>query len=541
MTRLAPLLLAFALTAAAPLRAQPAPERYAEVRLYLPAGDDLARATHALQARLAPFGVGLDHVRREETARGPAVRTVLSERDLSAAREAGIEVEVLVGDLTAHYLATRQGTCTQGRGLSRIEADLCGPMGGYPPFDAVVAHLDTLRARYPEIVSERVSIGQSWEGRDLWMVEVSDEPGLDEGEPEVLYTALHHAREPGSMAAVLYFMYYLVERYGTDPDVTALVDDRRLFFVPVVNPDGYVYNETMDPAGGGLWRKNRRDNGDGWIGVDINRNYGYEWGHDDFGSSPFTFSEIYRGPEPFSEPETEAIRDFMLDRRITAAFNYHTHGDLLGYPWDYTADETTPDAETFALLGDTLTHHNGYVAGQLSQILYLANGGSNDWMYGEQAGKPKALAFVPEVGYAFWPDPADVYPLADENLEANLLLALLLLTRHRRQTWRRGRVRRSSPWRYWGRTRRAPRRAWHSRCRHRPWCASCSTTCSGGRSRCWRKGSAEWDARSSRLTRWDWPLASTSSACVRAQRPPCGGSRSSADPCSGEEGPVPTE
>src|SRR5690606_27290450 len=152
-----------------------------------------------------------------------------------------------------------------------------------------------------------------------------DHPGVDEGEPEALYTGVHHAREPGSMMAVLYFMYYLAEQYETNPEVRDLVDERRLFFVPVVNPDGYVVNETTDPDGGGMWRKNLRDNGDGSFGVDVNRNYGYEWGYDDVGSSPLPGSETYRGPAPFSEPEIVALRDFLEGgRRVSMAFNYHT-------------------------------------------------------------------------------------------------------------------------------------------------------------------------------------------------------------------------
>jgi hypothetical protein len=427
------LALAAALALTAPVHAQPAPaggpargERYSEVLLYVPAdGDPGSPPGQALAARLGPRGVVLDHPRREVTARGPAFRAVLSARELAAARASGVEVEVLVEDLTAHYLATRQGTCEAGMGVSRIEANLCGTQGGYPSYSAVVAHLDTLRARYPAIVSERVSLGQGHEGRDLWMVEISDDPGVDEGEPEALYTAMHHAREPGSMMAVLYFMYYLGERYGTDPDVTALVNGRRLFFVPVLNPDGYVYNETTDPGGGGLWRKNRRDNGGGEFGVDLNRNYGYQWGYDDNGSSPFTWSGTYRGPAPFSEPEVQAVRDFVEGRRIAAAFNYHTFGDLLLYSWTYAHGAYTPDDALFEALGDTLTAYNGYTYGTSPDVLYPVNGGSDDWMYGEQATKPKVFSFTPEVGYDFWPDPIDVYRLADENLEANLLLAEL--------------------------------------------------------------------------------------------------------------------
>ena len=407
------------------VQAQRVPERYSEVLISAPpSAEDGREARQAIAARLAAHGLVLDHARAETTDAGPALRTVLSEAEVAAAVASGLEVEVLVEDLTAHYLATRGGSCEDGEAISRIEADLCGPMGGYLTFDGVVAHLDAMHAQYPNLITAPASLGQSHEGRDVWMVEISDNPGQEENEGEVLYTAVHHAREPGGMAAVLYFMYYLLENYGSDDGVTELVDTRRLFFVPVLNPDGYVYNETTNPDGGGYWRKNRRDLGGNVYGVDLNRNYDYLWGYDDIGSSPFEDSGTYRGPEPFSEPETQALRDFLEDgRRISHAYNYHTYSRLLLYSWSYEDGAYTEDDAAFEALAEEATAVNNYTYGTSWAVLYPVNGGSDDWMYGEQSTKPKIFAFTPEVGYDFWPDPSDVYPLADENLEANLVLA----------------------------------------------------------------------------------------------------------------------
>ncbi len=425
MNRLLLVLLLLPLVA----HAQPAPERHSEVLIFAPdAAPDTSAperaARHAITRRLAEYGLVLGHARTELTADGLALRVILSETELVRAEASGLDIKVLVEDVTAHYLATRSGTCPDGQGISRIAVDLCGPMGGFPTFDAIVAHLDAMQKQYPALISARTSLGQSHEGRDLWMVEISDNHGVEENEGEVLYTSLHHAREPGSMAAVLYFMYYLLENYGTEPEVTDLVDTRRLFFIPVVNPDGYVYNETTNPDGGGLWRKNRRNNGGGIFGVDLNRNYSYNWGYDDEGSSPFIDSQTYRGPAPFSEPETQAVRDFLEGgRRVSHAFNYHTYGDLLLYPWGYEEGAYTPDDALLDALAEDATAVNNYTYGPTWEVLYLTNGDAIDWMYGEQDTKPKIFAFLPEVGYSFWPDPADVYPLADENLEANLILA----------------------------------------------------------------------------------------------------------------------
>src|SRR5262245_13539570 len=152
-------------------------------------------------------------------------------------------------------------------------------MGGYYTLNELQSVLDQIRAAYPAIVTAKTSLGSSVEGRPLWMVKVSDNPASDEAEPEARFDALHHAREPESMQASLWFLLWLVESYGSDPLATYLVDHRELFFVPCVNPDGYVYNQSTDPGGGGLWRKNRRNLGGGDFGVDLNRNYTYQWGY----------------------------------------------------------------------------------------------------------------------------------------------------------------------------------------------------------------------------------------------------------------------
>ena len=133
---------------------------------------------------------------------------------------------------------------------------------------------------YPDLITVRDSIDTflTHEGRPVQWVKISDNASTSESEPQVLYTALHHAREPESMTQLIFYMWYLLENYGSDDEVTGLVDAKEMYFVPMLNPDGYVENQTEDPNGGGLWRKNKRNNGDGTYGVDLNRNYGYEWG-----------------------------------------------------------------------------------------------------------------------------------------------------------------------------------------------------------------------------------------------------------------------
>jgi len=302
-----------------------------------------------------------------------------------------------------------------------------GSMGGYLTFAEVVAELDNMRTLYPNLISVRQSIGNSLESRQIWMVKISDNPDVDETEQEILYTGLHHAREPQGMTTVIYFMWYMLENYGSDPTVTNLVDNRELYFVPVVNPDGYVYNQQTNPNGGGMWRKNRRNNGNGTFGVDLNRNYGYQWGYNNSGSSPTPSSETYRGTAAFSEPETQVMRDFALGRQFRMANNYHSYGNYLIFPWGYIANFYTPDHSVFVAWGQDMTQFNNYTDGTANQTVgYTVNGEANDWLYGEQTQKGKVFGFTTEVGTGsdgFWPSQSRIIPLADENIYPNLVLA----------------------------------------------------------------------------------------------------------------------
>jgi len=383
---------------------------------------------------LARQGVVLDHGAYEKLPDGRvSVSGVLNEREISLLKDSGVDYQILVPDVVAAYDKRPKPGAAQIDAYNRSD-DLqhfeLGSMGGYYTYDEVVAELDSMHLLYPNLTTAKQSLGQSIEGREIWMIKISDNPQTDEtDEPEVFYNALHHAREPAGMMTLMYFMDYLLEKYGSDPQATYLVDHREMYFVPVVNPDGYVYNQQTDPNGGGQWRKNRRENQGGYYGVDLNRNYGYKWGYDDNGSSPYPFSDTYRGAGPFSEPETQAIRDFCNGRHFAMSLSYHTYSDLLIYPWAYEDNILTPDSAVYFDYGDRLTQSNHYCYGNTGQTVgYAVNGSSDDWFYGEQSDKQKIIAFTPEVGNdadGFWPPESRIYPLAQENLPANLLFAWL--------------------------------------------------------------------------------------------------------------------
>ena len=273
-------------------------------------------------------------------------------------------------------------------------------LGDYHTVAEAAAEMSAYASAYPSL-AQLDTLGFSIEGRPLLAMHISDQVGSEEGEPEMLVVGCHHARELMSVEIPLYLMRRLLDGYGSDPVLTGLVNGRSIWIVPIVNPDGHVYVEGH--SGGhwsGWWRKNRRDNGFGIFGVDVNRNYGYRWGWDNVGSSPTPNSETYRGTAPFSEPEAAAVRDFMNDRAFTISASIHSYGELFLYPWGY-ATLDTPDHPVFSALGDSIASQNGYLAGNpKSDAIYLTNGEMDDWVYGDTSLKPKVFGFTFEVNTA---------------------------------------------------------------------------------------------------------------------------------------------
>ncbi|RPH95598.1 hypothetical protein EHM69_03880 [candidate division KSB1 bacterium] len=343
--------------------------------------------------------------------------------DLDLLNRAGFRHEVIHEDLERFY-ADR----------ARDEGHL-DDMGGYKTWAEIIAVLDSMHSRFPAITTARFSVGTSIESRDLWCLKISDNPDVDEDEPELFYNALIHAREPAGMEVVIYFMNYLLDNYGTNPQVTEIVNNRELFFVPCVNPDGYEYNRQTNPNGGGMYRKNRRLNYDGSYGIDLNRNWGYTWGLDDEGSSGDPSDITYRGAAAFSEPETAGLRDFINARHFVGSIDYHTYSNLVLIPWGtnyFHGTGITEDDVEFRLIVDSMATAiqsvNGvsYEVGTAWELLYNTNGGSFDWEYGDTTQHQKMYSVSTEVGNQtdnFWPAPSRIIPLAAENLQANLFFA----------------------------------------------------------------------------------------------------------------------
>ncbi|MGE0883925.1 MAG: M14 family metallopeptidase [Blastocatellales bacterium] len=259
----------------------------------------------------------------------------------------------------------------------------------YHDYSEMIAELQQAANDHPTIF-QLFSIGQTYEGREIWAGKISDNVSFDEDEPEVLFTHHQHAREHLTVEMALYTLQMLTDEYGVTQQITDLVNSREIWMVFDANPDGGEYDHATGTYVS--WRKNRQPNsGSSYIGTDLNRNWGYRWGCCG-GSSGSTSSATYRGPSAFSAPETNVIRNFVNSRvingkqQITVSIDFHTYGELILWPMGYTltdlpADLTADDRDAMVAMGQAMAATNGYTPQQASD-LYITDGTINDWLYG---------------------------------------------------------------------------------------------------------------------------------------------------------------
>jgi carboxypeptidase T len=327
------------------------------------------------------------------------VRDILDRSALTVSGAAIVEVdhaEVVVTASTRTVKRIRRKGFTVTRVRPYVPRRGTRRLFDFPPADSAYhnyaemsADIQTVANANPAIVLPRFSIGNSQEGRAIWAVKISDNPTIDEPEPEVLFTAGQHAREHLTIEMALYLLHEFTSQYGVDPRITNIVNTRETWIVFNVNPDGSEY----DVATGSyrMWRKNRQPNGSGAVGTDLNRNWSYQWGC--CGGSSGTFSsETYRGASPFSAPETQRVRDFVSTRviggvqQIKAHIDFHTYSELVLWPYGYTTANTAPgltatDQQMLSTLGNQMAATNGYTPEQASD-LYIADGTIDDWAWG---------------------------------------------------------------------------------------------------------------------------------------------------------------
>ncbi|PKL75108.1 MAG: hypothetical protein CVV27_17075 [Candidatus Melainabacteria bacterium HGW-Melainabacteria-1] len=308
---------------------------------------------------------------------------------------------------------------------SRLRFDLISPEVGvsarndfdsqYHTYDETLAELKAVAAKHPQLASLH-DIGDTWEktqgkaNRDLWAINLSGK-GVRQAKPGIVFLGNHHARELVTVEIPLLLINLLTENYGKDPEITRLLDTRDIWIVPMVNPDGHIEAEK-----GANWRKNRHVHGSA-IGTDLNRNYGHQWGGGGASTSPS--SDTYRGEAAFSEPETQAIRDFIGSKKnLKIMMSYHSFSNLILWPWGYTKQRVNDPK--LVEIGQTLGKMTGYKPQQAAD-LYVASGITDDWSYGALG----LMSFTTEIGSwgdGFDPPYSRVKDFWNENRGAALYL-----------------------------------------------------------------------------------------------------------------------
>lgn len=429
-----------------------AQQKFSKIKIKLPESAAERRAVIAM--------MDADHFNHE----GDGIVAEISEYAQKQLRAAGYSFDILIDDVTKHFVEEskkffRQGVSgnraafeTSGQSIRNFIATPSffstnglppGGMGGFYTFSEMNAEMNGLVTAFPTLV-QKTSIGLSHEGRNIWCVKISDNVSTDENnEPEVLYLGLQHAREAITGTSLIFFAQYLAQNYGTNEAVTNLVNNREIYIVPCTNPDGYVYNETTDPGGGGMQRKNRRNVGSdccgGQKGVDLNRNYGVDWsdcaGASSSCGSSNTSAETYWGPSAFSEPETRAIRDLCYARNFVAAFDQHCSGPYYSLPFGRRSYHTmsASDQNYYKFIPALMGKYNGHRAGDsYATVQYEVAGGAKDWWLlgdiesfpGEANKKGKIYGMTGEAGGGgFWAPSNQIIELCKNLCFQNMQLA----------------------------------------------------------------------------------------------------------------------
>ncbi|MHA7814331.1 MAG: M14 family zinc carboxypeptidase [Phycisphaerales bacterium] len=349
---------------------------------------------------------------------------------LGTLSDMGIGYDILIQDLQARQDARWQDMRRQ------VALDAAAPRGGvahddawfsnYKQFADIISYFNNIAAVHPGIATMR-DVGDSLMGNDVYALTLTgpDTPGnAAEDRPVVLWNGTQHAREWVSPMTVTYIASKLADDYGSDQRVTDIINNTRIVIVPVVNPDGYLYSWSDER----FWRKNLRNNGNGTTGVDLNRNWGYEWGG--LGASDFSGDDTYHGPTPFSEPETQVLRDLSLSYGddLVAHIDYHTYSQLILWPFGYDDGVQTPEPDrTFfdelsTAMSDEILAYSGVFYDPIQSVdLYPAAGTCSDWHYGDRDAKSLTIELRPDEGAGFGgfdPDPSVILPTARENYEA---------------------------------------------------------------------------------------------------------------------------
>nr|XP_026493332.1 carboxypeptidase B-like [Vanessa tameamea] len=268
----------------------------------------------------------------------------------------------------------------------------------YHSFPAIQEYLDNLAKRQPDLVKLQ-NLGTSYQGRRMKLVKISSDHNAQN--PIIFVDAGIHAREWVAPAMAL----YLIHRLVNDPDARKELDGVDWYILPVVNPDGYEYTRTS--RANRLWRKTRSKNSQfECFGVDGNRNYGFKWAVSGVSTNPCD-KETYAGPKPFSEVETQMVRNIMMEnsKRMKLYVSLHSYGQYLVYPWGYTGEYLPKEWKKLDTMARIVSDAVQKAGGQPFKVLsagkwYAAAGGSDDFAYGA-VGVPYSYTMELTSGFEF--------------------------------------------------------------------------------------------------------------------------------------------
>ncbi len=385
-------------------------------------GQQVVRVTHRTGDELARALELAESVWSERVGRGP-VDIQMSADSVAQLRAEGIQVEVIVEDLQADVERERAEISAKqvarARGGDAIDYD------NYYPFDDHVTFMNQLVNERADLASIS-SIGQTLQGREIWNVNITG-PGDASSRPQIAINSMIHAREWITPPATAFLMDNLIRGYDSDPRVRNLMDTVDWYITPIFNADGYVYAWSTER----YWRKNRRNNGGGSFGVDLNRNFDVDWGGN--GASNDPNDETYHGPSPASEPETQVMVSFLsgLDD-LRAHVDTHSYSQLVLHAPGTFAQSVPNQSELAAVaqsMSDAILDTNGaFYTPQRGLDLYEAAGTFADWTTLGLGTFGFTIEARPDAGAGingFSPPASQILPTAQEIYKAYLVMAEL--------------------------------------------------------------------------------------------------------------------
>ncbi len=334
----------------------------------------ITASLHALEER--------DHIVRIPVSHHDEVYTLGIEYTVIDARENHVDLLVTEGEITVlqrdGYEVERLGTVSEQFASINAKAD----RGEYHTYTEMAAILVNLANTYPAI-TDLDTMGTSVQGRIIFALKITDNPHVDEAEPEFRINGCHHGNEWPASEIPLYYAEYLCQNYGSIDTVTNLVNNREIWIIPMLNPDGHEAQTRYNANG-----------------IDLNRNYGYMW--------------IGEGGDvvQYGQPETQAMYEFSQKRNFVLGLSYHTHGQIVNYLWNWTPT-LTPDDSIIVELSNAYASYNGYWVTN-GYGWYRTNGDMNDYSYGIDG----AIDWTIELATSFIPPESELDSIWNRNRPA---------------------------------------------------------------------------------------------------------------------------